>query len=356
MKKKVLGMILSVTMTAALLAGCTSDTPATDKPAETTAGTAADTAGDSAADTTGETAADTAAADSSADAAQSTPAGSGKVLMTVSNQQNEFMVGMAESFLEVGEAAGYDCQLMDADLDASKQVSQIETAISQGAEAIFVEPCSADGLTSGLQAAKEAGIPVFVIHNNVSATDLITSLVHVDVKDGGRLKMEQVMEDIGGKGNIAIMTGTLGQDTTNQICGGYEEVLANYPDVNVVFEGAGNWGAADAAPLAENWLASGKEIDAIVCNNDGMALGVLPVLETAGKIGEIKVYGLDATAEGVKAVNEDKMAATIFVDARAEIVEAFRMVGDIKAGKEVESEFKVPAVLVTKENVAEYLQ
>lgn len=63
-------------------------------------------------------------------------------------------------------------QLMDADLDATKQVSQIETAISENAEAILVEPCSVDGLTTGLKEAHDAGIPVFVIHNNVSATRL----------------------------------------------------------------------------------------------------------------------------------------------------------------------------------------
>lgn len=324
MKKRLLGVVLCAAMLTATVMGCS--------PEQGNSGT-----------------------DGNADS-DKTLEGSGKVFMTVSNQQNEFMVGMGESFLEVAEGAGYDAQLMDADLDATKQVSQIETAISEGAEAILVEPCSVDGLTSGLQAAHDAGIPVFVIHNNVSATDLITSLIHVDVQQGGELKMEQVMKDIGGAGSIAIMTGTLGQDTTNQICGGYDKVLEQYPDVEVVFEGAGNWGATDAAPLAENWLASGKEIDAIVCNNDGMALGVLPVLETAGKTGEILVYGLDATSEGLKAVKEGTMAATIYVDAHAEIVEAFNMLEDVKAGKEVEKEYVVPAVLVTKDNVDEYMK
>ena len=254
MKKKVLKALLCIAMAAAMVMGCTSE-----KAPEGESGSKGEASEDN---------------------------GSGKVFMTVSNQQNEFMVGMGESFKEVGKAAGYDVQLMDADLDAAKQVSQIETAIAEGAEAILIEPCSVDGLTSGLEAAHEAGIPLFIIHNNVSAEDLITSLIHVDVQQGGELKMEQVMKDIGGKGDIAIMTGTLGQDTTNQICDGYDKVLDAYPDVNVVFEGAGNWGATDAAPLAENWLASGKNIDAIVCNNDGMALGVLPVLKTADKMGE----------------------------------------------------------------------
>ncbi len=324
MKKKVLAVLLCVAMTAAMVMGCTSETKNSEETKETKT--------------------------------ESDGEGSGKVFMTVSNQQNEFMVGMAENFQEVGKEKGYKCQLMDADLDATKQVSQIETAISEGAEAILIEPCSVDGLTSGIQAANDAGIPIFVIHNNVSATDLITSLIHVDVNQGGQLKMEQCMKDIGGKGDIAIMTGTLGQDTTNQICGGYDEVLKDYPDVNVVFEGAGNWGATDAAPLAENWLASGKNIDAIVCNNDGMALGVLPVLETAGKTGDIKVYGLDATKEGLKAVKEGKMAATIFVDSRAEIEKAFEMLEDVKDGKEVEKEYKVPSVLVTQDNVDEYME
>lgn len=55
--------------------------------------------------------------------------------------------------------------------------------------------------------------------------------------------MEQVIKDCGEDAKIAIMTGTLGQDTTNQICGGYDAVLEKYPNVEVVFEGAGNWGA-----------------------------------------------------------------------------------------------------------------
>lgn len=328
--KKVLAALLVATM---VLAGCGSEKA--EAPAEAPAES-------------------TTEAEAEAPAEESTE--KPKVLMTISNQQNEFIVGMGESFLSVGEEYGYDVQLMDANLDPTAQISQIETAISQGAVAILVEPCSVDGLTTGLQEAYDAGIPIFTIHNGVSATDLVTSAIRVDVKQGGALKMQQAVEDIGGAGDIAIMTGTLGQDTTNQICGGYDEVLAENPDVNVVFEGAGNWGAADAAPLAENWLASGKNIDAIVCNNDGMALGVLPVLKTAGKVGEIKLYGLDATPEGLKAVKAGEMAATIYVDAEAEIRAAFDMIDTLQAGGTVESEYVVPAVLVTAENVDEYMK
>ena len=278
-----------------------------------------------------------------------------KVIMTISNQQNEFIVGMGNSFMEVGAELGYDVQLLDAQVDPVKQLSQIESAISQDVAAIFLEPCSFDGLTSGLEAAKEAGIPVFTIHNGVSATEFIISAIYVDVKAGGAQKMQKCMDDLGGTGNIAIMTGTIGQDTTNQICGGYEEILANYPDVNIVFEGAGNWGATDAAPLAENWIASGKKLDAIICNNDGMALGALPVLKTTGNVGDILLYGLDATPEALKAVKAGEMAASIFVDAHAEIVKAFELLQILEKGGEVESEYVIPTVLVDASNVDHYL-
>jgi len=279
-----------------------------------------------------------------------------KVVMTISNQQNEFIVGMGNSFKTVGTQLGYDVQLLDAQEDPAKQLSQMESAITQGAVAILLEPCSYDGLTSGLRAAKQAGIPVITIHNGVSATDLVTSAIFVNVRQGGSLKMQKCMDDINGAGDIAIMTGTTGQDTTNQIVGGYQEVLTKYPKVNVIFTGSGNWGATDAAPLAENWIASGRKLDAIVCNNDGMALGVLPVLKTTGNVGKIKLYGLDATPEGLKAVKAGEMAATIYVDAHAEIVKAFELLQLIKEGKKVDTQYIIPAVLVDSSNVDQYIK
>jgi ribose transport system substrate-binding protein/inositol transport system substrate-binding protein len=281
----------------------------------------------------------------------------GLVVMAISNQQNEFIVGMGESFKKVGAENGYEVQLVDADNDPTKQLSQIESAIAQGAVAIFLEPCSFDGLTNGLEQAKEAGIPVFTIHNGVSATDLITSAIRVDVKAGGAQKMQHCMDQLGGKGNIAIMTGTTGQDTTNQICGGYDEVLKNYPDIKVLYTGAADWGATKATPLAENWIAaSGDQLDAIVCNNDGMAMGVIPVLSTTGKTGDILLYGLDATKEGLKAVKNGEMTATIYVDAHGEIVKAFELLDTLQQGGTVDSEYVIPTVLIDSTNVDEYLK
>lgn len=330
--KKILCILLAISLATVLLAGCAAEKQPAGEPVAAEQPVAAEPA------------------------AESDTAEKKLVVMTISNQQNAFIVGMGNSFKSVGESMGYEVMLLDANTDPTVQLSQIESAITQGAVAIFLEPCSYDGLTAGLQLAHDEGIPVITIHNAVSATDLITTAIRVDVHNGGALKMQKCVDDLNGTGNIAIITGTIGQDTTNQICGGYDDILPNYPNVKVIFEGEGNWGATDAAPLAENWIASGQKIDAIVCNNDGMALGVLPVLKSTDNIGKIKLYGLDASEEGLKAVKAGEMTATIYVDAHAEIVQAFECVNTLLAGGTVESEYVIPCQLVDISNVDQYLK
>lgn len=71
-------------------------------------------------------------------------------------------------------------------------------------------------------------------------------------------------------------------------------------------------------------------------------------MKSAGKSEQIKVYGLDATNEGLKAVDSGEMAATIYVDSKAEIEKAFEMLEDLKAGKKVEQSIKYRLCLLQK--------
>ena len=106
----------------------------------------------------------------------------------------------------------------------------------------------------------------------------------------------------------------------------------------------------------ENWLSTGKQIDAIVCDNDGMALGVVQALRSANKIGQIKVYGGDAPPEAMKAVKAGEETATVFVDSKTEAHLAVQTMIAVSDGKSVDRSIMVPLVLITKDNVDQYLQ
>ena len=205
-----------------------------------------------------------------------------KVAWISSHMQNEFVLDMADGAVAAGKASGWNVTVFDPNLDLNTQISQIENAVAQGYAAVMFDPISYDGMTGVIEnVTSQSDIPIITIHGSASAQELLTAFVAVDLGRGGELKMEQVAKDLGGSGNIAIMTGTEGQTTAILITDGYFRVLKKYPNIKVVFQGAANWNAADATPLAENWLSSGKDIDAIVCNNDGMALGVGQFLQTA---------------------------------------------------------------------------
>jgi ABC-type sugar transport system, periplasmic component len=286
-----------------------------------------------------------------ADAAVPAPP-SKKVAWVASNIANEFTTGMAANAEAVGKEHGWEVTVFNPDSDLSKQISQLENAASQGYAAIIFDPVAYDGMTAVVEElTTNYDIPVITLHGSCSAQDLLTAFVAINIQEGGRLKMEQVAKDLNGKGDIAIMTGTEGQTTAIFITDGYYEVLPNYPDINVVFTGAGNWNADDATPLAENWLSSGKNLDAIVCNNDGMALGVRAVLQAAGLTGKIKLYGLDATPEGRKAIRDGSMDASIWVDSYAEFVAAFDIIDAYYAGEPFEKEVMIAPTLVTKDNI-----
>ncbi len=277
-----------------------------------------------------------------------------KVAWVASNIANEFTTGMAANAESVGAEHGWEVTVFNPDSDLSKQISQLENAGSQGFAAIIFDPVAYDGMTAVVEELTSSyDIPVITLHGSCSAQDMLTAFVAIDIQEGGRLKMEQVAKDLNGKGDIAIMTGTEGQTTAIFITDGYYEVLPEYPDINVVFTGAGNWNADDATPLAENWLSSGKNLDAIVCNNDGMALGVRAVLQAAGLTGQIKLYGLDATPEGRKAIRDGSMNASIWVDSHAEFVAAFDIIDAFYAGEPFEKEVLIAPTLVTKDNIDE---
>jgi len=274
-----------------------------------------------------------------------------KVAWISSHMQNEFVLDMADGATAAGEASGWEVTVFDPDLDLNTQISQIENACAQGYAAVMFDPISFDGMTGVIEnVTAQYDIPIITIHGSASAQDLLTAFVAVDLKKGGELKMEQCVKDLDGEGNIAVMIGAEGQTTAMLITDGYEKPLAD-SNIEVIFEGAGNWNADDATPLAENWLSSGKDLDAIVCNNDGMALGVRAVLANSGKTGEIKLYGLDATKEGRAAIRAGEMDATIWINTAAEFVEAFKIIDAFYAGEPFEKEVSVSPELVTIDNI-----
>ena len=113
--------------------------------------------------------------------------------------------------------------------------------------------------------------------------------------------------------------------------------MKDYPDIKVVFEQTANWNTDEALTLVENWLQTGTEINAIVANNDGMAMGALKAVEDAKLLDKIKIYGLDATPDALPAVKDGKLAATVSQSTTAQGMLAMETCSKLVNGEKVEA-------------------
>lgn len=278
-----------------------------------------------------------------------------KIRIAYCTQQlsNEFMQSLKNAVVGACEAKGYEVEVFSADLDPTKQIEQIETAVNQGFDGIILDPASSDAVIPGVEYAKEAGVPIVTMHEDV-ANGAADATSKSDFKQGGMLKMQACVDALGGKGRIAIINGAPGQTATNNIRAGYQEVLDANPDIEVVFEDTGDWSTEPAVQLMESWLATGEELDAVIGMNDAMALGIISVLETAGKDG-IPVFGLDAQKEMLNMIKEGRATGTILTDLKGEAAGAVAAIEALLNGEEVEKVHIVDMVLITKDNVDEYM-
>lgn len=274
-KKRLLAMLMAGTITVGVMAGCGSSAPADD--GETTAD-----AGD----------------------------GAYKIALIQQHQTNAFQIAVSDAAEAKAEEMGVDLTILSADQDAATQISQIEQCVSEGFDAILFEPVDPDGLRDAAKSAADNGV---VMINVISAcTDWedagISAVSYGDNVKAGETEMQKVADLLGGKGNIAILTGPSGDAGGLQRMEGYENVLKNYPDmVQVVAPADCQWDTAQAQATVESWL-SAYDLDAIICENDGMAVGAG---NAAGANSGIVIAGVDGTPDGFEAINDGRITGTV---------------------------------------------
>lgn len=233
-----------------------------------------------------------------------------KIALLQAHQLNAFQIGITEAAEAAAEELGIELKILSSDQDAFTQISQIEQCVAEEYDAILFEPVDPDALGDAAKAAAEEGV---IMVNIVSAcTDWADNGIAVlscgDNVTAGETEMQAVADLLDGKGNIAILTGPSGDSGGLQRLEGYENILANYPDIKQVVEPADcGWDTASAQSTVESWL-SAYDLDAIVAENDGMAVGAG---NAAGKDSGIIITGVDGTPDGFEAINDGRMTGTV---------------------------------------------
>lgn len=272
---------------------------------------------------------------------------------TLQNMSEEFMA-MLKGAMEIQLEAYDDVDLIinDGEGKPDKQSSQLDSFVAQGVDAVIICPTDANALTPAVESVVKAGIPVVACSADV-ADNVGQVWVGSENENGGEIEAGFVVDSLGGKGNIAILRGPLGHFAEQGRFAGYEKVLKNHPGIKVVYDQTANWQRDQAMTQVENLLTSGNHIDAILCQNDGMALGALEAVKAAGQKDRILIAGIDAIKDALDSIQAGELDATCFQDAIGQGKGALDMAIRAARGEKIQRT-NIPFELVTKDNVLSY--
>ncbi len=290
-----------------------------------------------------------------------------KIGATVSSLEFTFIAVMAKGMTDhTGKLPGVKLQLEDAKNDVANQLSQVQNFIASGVDAIVVNAVDTSATQAMTDAAAKAKIPLVYVNRQPINIDTLPdgqAFVASNEVDSGTLQTKEVCRILKEKGkgkgaNIVVLVGELSNQAAVQRTKDVHDVIAT-PDcsfMKVVEEQTGGWKRDAGQDIVTNWISKGVKFDAIIANNDDMALGAVNALKKNGiSTKDIPVSGIDATQEALKAMQDGDLAVTVFQDAVGQGAGSIDTALNILAGKKVEKKVYIPFQLVTPANLKDYL-
>lgn len=277
-----------------------------------------------------------------------------------SNFDDTFQDYVMNAARNQASASGVGFVAKDAGEDKELQLRQIEAMLADKAAALVVVPVDTSEVDAIVAAADAAGVPLVFVNRNPYPGQRPPDNCFVICSDAyaeGETQMHYAGKIIGSMGHVVILQGILANEATLSRTQGVKDVIAAaYPELAIVAETSGNWRRSEARSIMETWLREyGREkMDAVIANNDNMALGALDALAAAG-IDDVVVLGIDAIPEALQAVKEGRMTGTVLQDPVGQGRGAVEIALKALTGEKQAQNFILPSELVTRENVDHYL-
>lgn len=230
---------------------------------------------------------------------------------------NPWRIAQTESMKAEAEKLGYELVYTDAGGSEAKQIADVDSMIAQKVDLIFLAPRSEQALAEAVLKAKAACIPMIMLDRDVDHSiaapgrDYITMIGSDFVLEGQRTA-EWLAEAMNGEAIIIELEGTVGSSPAIDRKKGFDDKIAEYPNMTIVASQTGDFARDKGRQVAETLLQAHPEANAIYAHNDEMAMGAIAAIEAAGKVPgvDIMVVSIDGTADAAQAIIDGKLGAT----------------------------------------------
>lgn len=236
--------------------------------------------------------------------------------------------------------------------DAEAQKSAVDTAITQGVDAIIIGATDSRGWDDTLAKAEAAGIPVIAVDTAID-NPYISSLIQTDNLAAARMAGDWIAEQLGGEGKALVMGGSVGHQTGDARKQGVEEQL-QAAGIEVIGDWS-DWDENKSAEVTQNVLTANPDIDAVFVAFDPGAVAALSVIKQKDMLDQVTLVGFDGLPVALKAIEAGEMEATVRQDPERMGREGIDLALKVVAGEEVPEFTPIDGILISAENVAQFL-
>ncbi|USK70248.1 ribose ABC transporter substrate-binding protein RbsB [Peribacillus asahii] len=264
--------------------------------------------------------------------------------VSISTLNNPFFVSLKEGIEAKAKEKGMEVSVVDAQDDTAKQVSGIEDLILKKVDLLIINPTDSAAISSAVQSANEAGIPVITVDRSADEGEVVTFIASDNVA-GGEQAAKYIVEQLGENAKVVELEGVSGASATRERGEGFHNIADKQLDV--LSSQTAEFDRTKGLNVMENMLQGNKDIQGVFAHNDEMALGAIEAIKATGK--DILVVGFDGNEDALKAVEAGDLSATVAQQPALIGEEAIAAAEKILKGEKVEETISVPLKLVTKE-------
>jgi len=224
-----------------------------------------------------------------------------KIGFILSTMQEERYQRDKRVFTEAAQAQGAKVVFASCNNNEQTQAAEVENLLSQGVDALVIQPVNGETASAFVKAAKADGVPV-IAYDRLIKNAPIDAYITEDSFRVGQLQAEAAVKFTQGRGNYVILMGQAGHSVAEARTAGVMSVLKKQPQIKVVVKQYHpGWSPNLAMQTTENALTQNKNnIHAVIANNSGMAHGAIQALEEQKLTGKVFVAGADADLAAIR--------------------------------------------------------
>lgn len=255
------------------------------------------------------------------------PAASATIGVLESTQSNAFQNIIADAVRSSAE--GHTLEARVAEKDPDVQIAQLKELVGLGVDAVIAIPATADLYATMSQIAGDAGVPLVLVNQGPrDASVLLDGQTYVgsDENNSGTFQTEEICNMLTDAGKtdgarVAVLRGD-----PNHFASGMrtEDIyrVVERPEcsfMSIVAEDTANWSRDTAQEIVAGWLEAGEQFDAIIANNDEMALGAIAAYKATGaSLDDVVIGGVDATMDALQAMAAGELDVTVFQNGKGQ--------------------------------------